>query len=603
MANMSHPNHHTLSARVQMAHYFYRRYPRQTVLLLGGLAAAGVLETVGIVSILPLLESLIAQDSMSAVRRAIEATLSFMGLSPTVNVILFLLAAIFGLKALLHLRIARYIAIATSRLGYDQRNEFLRLLLSARWKFFTNRSLGQFVNAALLESSKGSACFIALCQIAESVLRTVMLLVGAALISWQVSVAAIVAGALLGRGLSSFMKVSERTGFATAAANKELSKWLADVLQNIKPLKAMRLEENMFRFIEKQSHILFDSYARQLFARHAMTILREPVIAVFILGGLVAFTNLGVPFAELMILAALFYRAVSSWGVLHQNQQTLATNESYFWSFQKMLKAASEQQEPHKGSRPASFTNSISFDKVMFGYDKKTVIKEASFSVPQNQLTALVGQSGAGKTSIADLISGLHQPQSGSIRIDGVDILDLDISDWRRSIGYVAQEFFMLNDTLRMNIALGDASISDGAIWKALDEAGAGEFVKALAHGLDTQMGERGFNLSGGQRQRISLARALVRKPKLLILDEATTALDPETELRICKTLRAISRYTAVLAISHQKALVDSADRVYEAIAADACGEGGNVRLLGTESADSSAKEDSSTPRADVSAA
>lgn len=580
MAGKPNSNRHTLSARVQMARYFYQRYPRQAVLMFGGFGVAGLLETIGIVSILPLLEFLLDQDSRSPVRLVVEDAFSLLGLPATPNLILVLLILVFGLKAVTHLGLMRYISFATAKLAYDQRNEFLHLLLGARWQFFTNRSLGQFVNSALFESAKGSACFAALCQIAESFFRAIVLVVGAALISWHVSFAALLVGMILGKGLSSLIRISEQTGSATANANKELSKRLSDALQNIKPLKAMRLEGRMFGFIEKQSHILFQSYSRQLFAKYALPILREPLIVIFILGGIVGFTNLGVPFSHLMILAALFYRAVNSWGLLQQNLQTLATNESYFWSFQEILQAASNQQEPHKGAHSANFAKSVCFEKVNFNYGNKIVLKNASFQVCQNQLTALIGASGAGKTSIADLVCGLHQAQSGSILVDGTDVLELNIAEWRGLIGYVAQEFFMLNDTLRMNIAMSDPSISDEDIWRALDEAGASEFVSELPDGLDTQLGERGLMLSGGQRQRISLARALVRRPRLLILDEATTALDPETEAKICMTLQEISRRTAVLAISHQKAVVNSADRVYEVIPSNEFSADGNVRLI-----------------------
>ncbi len=577
---LSTSNHHTWSARVQMAGFFYDRYPRQALMMLGAFGVAGLLETVGIVSILPLLEFILDQNSHSPVRLVIEDTFSLLGVQLTPNLIFGFLILVFGLKAIVHLGLMRYISFTTAKLGYDQRNEFLHLLIDARWQFYTNRSLGQFVNTALFESAKGSACFAALCQIIENFFRATLLLVGATFISWHVSFAALVLGVILWMGLSLLIRIAQQTGLATTNANKNLSKRLSDALHNIKPLKAMGLGGRVFDPIEVQSFILFQSYARQLLAKYALPILREPLIVIFILGGIVGFTNLGVPFSNLMILAALFYRAVNSWGVLQQNLQTLATNESFFWSFRENVRDASNQQEAHKGTDSSSFMKSVCFQGVNFSYENKIVLKNASFQICQNQLTVLIGASGVGKTSIADLVCGLNQAQSGSITVDGVNIQNLDIANWRGLIGYVAQEFFVLNDTLRMNIAMYDPSISDEDIWKALDEAGASEFVREFPNGLATQMGERGMMLSGGQRQRISLARALVRQPRLLILDEATTALDPETEARICMTLKEISSRIAILAISHQKAIINSADCVYEVVPSSESGVNGNVRLV-----------------------
>jgi ATP-binding cassette, subfamily C, bacterial len=579
-AGCSQLSHHTLSARLKIARYFYRLYPKQMIVMLLGLGVSGILETVSIVTILPLLEVIQSQNTHATIHPTVERFFSMVGVPLTTGALLVTLTLLFGFKAVVHLRLMRYISFTTARISYAQRSTFLGLLLGARWSFYTTRHLGQFVNAALFESSKGSACFTALCQIAEAAFRAVLLIVAAALTSWQVSLAAILAGVILVKGLSVFMRISERTGYATANANKELSKRLTDALQNIKPLKAMGREERMFNFIERHSVILLHSYGHQLYAKYALSILREPVVIIFILSGFVIFTNFGVPFAQLIVLAALFYRAVNSWGVLQQNLQTLVTNESYFWSFREIMKEAEEQQEPHNGKHAVSFEKSIEFENVTFCYGRKTVLNNASFAVLPNRLTALVGVSGVGKTSIADLICALHHPQGGAVKIDGKDIRDINVDAWRREVGYVAQEFFVLNDTLRMNITLGDNSISDGEIWMALEEAGAQDFVQEMADGLNTQMGERGLNLSGGQRQRISLARALIKRPKLLILDEATTALDPVTEMHICQTLKSISRRTAVLAISHQKAIVDAADYVYEVTPFDGYVSGGNVHKL-----------------------
>ena len=161
------------------------------------------------------------------------------------------------------------------------------------------------------------------------------------------------------------------------------------------------------------------------------------------------------------------------------------------------------------------------------------------------------------------LIIGLLRPQRGQIWIDDLSFETVDIRTWRRVIGYVPQETLLLHDTVMRNVTLGDPESSEKDVENALRAAGAWGFVSALPQGMHSTVGERGGKLSGGQRQRIAIARALVHKPVLLILDEATSGLDPESEASICDTLRQLRGKLTILAISHQPALVNVADRAY----------------------------------------
>jgi ATP-binding cassette subfamily C protein len=185
-----------------------------------------------------------------------------------------------------------------------------------------------------------------------------------------------------------------------------------------------------------------------------------------------------------------------------------------------------------------------------------------------------VGPSGSGKTTIIDLAIGLLMPQQGAVLLDGVPLHDIDIKQWRSMIGYVPQDTLLLHDSILHNVTLGDPKLALADAEAALRAAGAWDFVSRLPNGLDTIVGERGGKLSGGQRQRIVIARALINKPRLLILDEATSALDPESEEVVRQTMEGLKGQLTILAISHNRALVQAADHVYQMGA-------GNARLLG----------------------
>jgi ATP-binding cassette subfamily C protein len=225
---------------------------------------------------------------------------------------------------------------------------------------------------------------------------------------------------------------------------------------------------------------------------------------------------------------------------------------------------AKAQAEPTSGTlEPPPLREGIVLESVDFSYGHTPVLTGASLTIPAGKFVALVGRSGAGKTTIADLIVGLHAPQAGRVLVDGIPLEEIDLRGWRQEIGYVPQEMFLFHDTIYRNLTLGDPEIPREAVEDALRAAGAWEFVSGLSHGLETVMGERGSKLSGGQRQRVAIARALVRKPKLLVLDEVTTALDPRTEAAICATLQGLKGEVTILAISHQRAMTEAADVVY----------------------------------------
>jgi len=183
--------------------------------------------------------------------------------------------------------------------------------------------------------------------------------------------------------------------------------------------------------------------------------------------------------------------------------------------------------------------------------------------IPVGQITAIVGPSGAGKTSIADLIVGLVSPQSGNVSLDDVPLQDIDLRAWRQSVGYMPQDTFLLHESIFTNITLGDRTLTEADAEAALRAAEAWDFIAPLPEGMHTPVGERGARFSGGQRQRIAIARALIHKPQLLILDEATAALDPLSEAAICETVRKLRGTTTILAISHQPAVLGVADHIY----------------------------------------
>jgi ATP-binding cassette subfamily C protein len=268
-----------------------------------------------------------------------------------------------------------------------------------------------------------------------------------------------------------------------------------------------------------------------------------------------------------LLLAFVFQRLVSHMNTLHLRYQLVVGGEAAFWSVREQIAHAEAEVErdavASTGAVP-ELQHEIRFHNVVFSHPDKPVFEGLDITIPKGSFVALRGASGAGKTTIVDLLVGLQRPQAGTIYLDNVTLDEVNLRAWRNLIGYVPQETLLFNDTIRHNITLGDATVGDEQVQAALEAAGAWEFVADRAGVLDATVGNAGFQLSGGQRQRLAIARALARSPQLLILDEATAALDPVSEAAICDTLNELRGVVTIIAISHQPLLNDAADIVYD---------------------------------------
>lgn len=213
--------------------------------------------------------------------------------------------------------------------------------------------------------------------------------------------------------------------------------------------------------------------------------------------------------------------------------------------------------------QPAVFEKNITYDGVSFGYVKdKPVLKNLNLTIPKGKTVALVGLSGSGKSTIADLLPRFFDPDEGAVRIDGVDIRNFRIEELRALIGYVNQEAILFNDTVARNIALSKANATCDEIKEAAVIAYADEFIRQMPQGYDTNIGDRGGKLSGGERQRISIARALLKNPPILILDEATSALDAESELAVQNALNHLLKDRTTIIIAHRLSTIEHADMI-----------------------------------------
>jgi ATP-binding cassette subfamily B protein len=227
----------------------------------------------------------------------------------------------------------------------------------------------------------------------------------------------------------------------------------------------------------------------------------------------------------------------------------------------ELLDMKIEVEEPVNPLPPAAREGRVEFEDVSFAYDRQPILDRVAFQVEANSVCVLVGSTGAGKSTIIDLLLRFYDPTAGTVRLDGVDVSKLSFADLRRSVAVVDQSPFLFHSTIRENLLFADPKASEAELAEALKEAGVYEFIEALPLKLETMVGERGLALSAGQRQRVAIARALLRKPSVLVLDEPSSALDPTAEFMLGTTLRSVASYCTVFIVTHRPALLEIADR------------------------------------------
>ena len=505
-----------------------------------------------------------AEGAGGALTIHVERAFALIGLEPSLGGLLVLIVAAITLKSLLMLLAMAQVGFSAAHVAMDLRLAFIRALLRARWTHFVDQRAGDMASAVSVEPTRAATAYVSACRVLSGAFQLPIYLALSFAISWEVSLVALAVGTISMFALSRLVAMARRAGQNQTQLQKSFMTRLLQGLDGMKPLKAMAREGSLGPLIETDTRGLNRAQRAIVVSREALNESHEIIRAVAVAGGLYVFVAIwSQPMDGLLVLALLFVRTLQKVSLLQNYYQNTAANQPAFVFLRSTITAAERAREPSLGSTIPRLASAISFREVSFSYGRGNILDRVSMTLPAGAFIAVVGSSGAGKTTVADLIIGLLRPQRGEIWIDDLPMRDIEVHAWRGMIGYVPQETFLFHGTVMANVTLGDPGICRAKVEMALRRAEAWDFVAELPDGVDSVVGERGARLSGGQRQRIAIARALFRDPALLILDEATTALDPETEAGIVATVRRLASKVTVLSISHQPAMRQAADIVY----------------------------------------
>lgn len=538
-----------------------------------GLVTAALAEGVGVTTMLPLFAIAMKEQGASEaaslgpageIENRVAEILSGLGLELTIGVLAPFVLITLYLKAALVIVAKRQVGYTVARAATDLRLRLLDALMNARWRYFLDQRMGIITNAFSSESERASNAYLYATTVLSLLINSLFYTIIAIMVSWEATVAGFATAVVGMVVLSRLVRAAQKAGAKQTRLMRSLIARLSDTLQAQKPLKAMAREDRIAPLLSDNTIKLNRAARKKILASEALTAIQEPIIGTCLM--LVAgfcFVYLELPVSRFIVLSLIFIRLLTQLARAQRQYQKLSTEESAYWAIEETIARATAEREVNHGGESPVLAHQIELEGIGLRYDDKVLFEGANLSIPAGKITALIGPSGSGKTTISDLVIGLIEPDEGVVKLDGVPLSQVDNRAWRKQIGYVPQEMFLLNDTVRINVTLGEEDLSELQVETALRRAGAWEFVSNLPEGIDTRVGERGALLSGGQRQRIAIARALVHEPALLVLDEATTALDPETEQSVWNAMMDLRGQVTILAVSHQAALAQIADRIY----------------------------------------
>ncbi len=471
------------------------------------------------------------------------------------------------------------------RLGYsvvmDLRNQLYAHTLRQSLSFFSRQSTGQLMSMAINDIERvQQAVSHVLTDFFRQAFALPVLLVLVFAIDWKLALACFLTVPLIVIPISQLGRRIRRISRTAQEQLAGLNQSLQETYSGVRIVQAFGAEKREADRFRDRARALFSTYLR--WVRHyAVASPLMEVLGAVTVGGLVLLARqrieAGVVSSGMMItfvvtLIKVYQPVKRLAGIYSQFQQALGASERVF----EFLDHREEVWEKPDAVEMPAFSGQVEFDRVVFSYPGgQTLLREITFSVRKGEVVALVGSSGAGKTTLVNLLPRFFDVTKGVIRIDGRDIRDFRVASLRAQIAFVTQETVLFNDTVGNNIAYGQPDAPQEAVRAAAAAALAHNFIAELPHGYDTHIGERGVRLSGGQRQRLAIARALLKNAPILILDEATSELDMESELLVQRALANLMQGRTVFVIAHRLTTIRRADKI-------AVLEDGTIRQVGT---------------------
>jgi ATP-binding cassette, subfamily C, bacterial len=527
-------------------------------------------EGISLLLLVPLLQLVglsVDQGSIGQIEGIVSVFFTSLGLQPTLFTVLILYVVVISIGSFLY----RLQTIRTSDIEFQfaahLRKSLYKAITNSKWLFFSKMKSSNFAHALTNEIERisiGTGQFLLL-------LANIMILI--VYIIFALKIAGVIVGIIFIVGILMLLLLQKQAN-KSQVSGEEITKNTRDLysaimqhLDGMKTIKSFGMQEENIKIFSYQTNSVAKNYIGAI-KSYANVKLLFDVGTVIVLSIMVLFLIdvIKLPTASLLLLIYLFVRMIPQFSTIQHSYQYFINMLPAFENVKNLEKQCLDNSEDSKfKGNKIKLNKAIKLENISFSYQDKEyfAIDDLNLKISAGKTTAIVGSSGAGKSTVADLIMGLIKPDKGDITVDSISVTENYIGFLRDQIGYVAQDTFLFNDTIRFNLQLAQPKASEKDIFDALTMASANEFVMKLSEGLDTIIGDRGVKLSGGEKQRLALARALLRKPNLLILDEATSNLDSENEKKILKAIDDLHGEITILIIAHRLSTIKHADCIY----------------------------------------
>ncbi len=544
----------------------YGRYKKQLIVLVLLGLLSGLLEGIGITALVPLFSRLTGVgEADDVISRAIGVFLGWFNQGFGLKALLPFIIFAFVLKSII-LGISRYIP---ARIGANYEKEVRSFLfgenLNSRWDFIIRQKSGHLETLLIKDASASSGLFLSIGEMFITISSLLMYIVIALSISTTITLLSLALGGAVFLVLKPLLYKTRELSAVMANAFSDMVHHVGENISGLKSVKAGSAETPVTKKGEVYFNIVKEIAVKINLLKIVTAILLEPISIIFVTG-VFAFMFISGSF-EMGVFAATMYLIHRIFQHI-QAVQMLAYKMNERIPYLKRLTDFRENivsyREGSGGEKPFKLDEGLEFRGVNFFYpgSKKKVLSDFTLRVKKGEMVGVIGESGAGKTTIVDLLLRLLNPTAGQIFADGVDIAEIGMRDWRNNIGYVSQDIFVISDTIEANIRFYDETLGSDDIERGAKMAYIYDFIQTLPQKFNSQVGDRGVLLSGGERQRLVLARYLARYPKILVLDEATSALDNKSELMIQKAIEELKGRITIFVIAHRLSTILNCDKV-----------------------------------------
>lgn len=543
--------------------------PKNVVISVVLMVTISLFQGISLIVLIPLLQLVglnVSDGYMGQLAAIVSQFFELVKLKPTLPIVLLMYVVVISSIAALN----RIQTIQTSVLEFQFSARLRKRLYSSitqtNWLFFSKNKSSYFTHALTNEIERiniGTSQFL-------TFLGSIMILI--VYILFALKIAGILTGLIFLVGVMILLILrkqvlrSEETGEAITYATKNLYSSIIQHMDGMKTIKSFGMQDANIKYFSNQTNDVTSKYIDTV-RNYADVKLLFDVGTVIVLSMMVLFLIevVELPLASLFLLIYIFVVMIPQFSTIQRSFQYFMNSLPAYENVVKMERECIENKEYMENNKlKIKFEDCINFENVSFNYgvDNQYSMNDININIPKGKSIALLGPSGAGKSTVADLLMGLIKPKKGKIEVDGCNILDF-LGSWRDHIGYVSQETFLFNDTIKFNLLLSKPDATETEIITALKSAAAYEFVSKLPEGLNTFIGDRGVKLSGGEKQRLSMARALLKNPYLLILDESTSNLDTENEKKILNAINNLHGKTTILLITHRLSTLRDVDYIY----------------------------------------